>query len=61
MDMEVNEAKPPFRQANYLPRKIEVERRDDGSIVMRNLNPLVGVPDNIIAPIRRWEIGRAHV
>jgi len=54
MDMEVNTEKPPFRQANYLPRKIEVERRDDGSIIMRNLNPLVGVPDNIIAPIRRW-------
>lgn len=46
--------KPPFRKANYVERKVEVERRADGSIVLRNPHPLRGVPDNLIAPFRRW-------
>lgn len=54
MDMDVNVNKPPFRDANYLERKLHVERRDDGSIVMRNLNPLLPVPENLVAPIRKW-------
>lgn len=54
--MNVNMGEPPFRKANYLERKIEVERRADGSVVMRNLNPLINVPENIIAPLRRWAI-----
>ena len=46
--------KPAFRNANYLERKIDIDRRADGSVVMRNLNPLLPVPDNLIAPIRKW-------
>ena len=52
--MSVETKLPPFRNANYLERKLHVERRDDGSIVMRNLNPLLPVPENIIAPLRKW-------
>ncbi|MES1989803.1 MAG: AMP-binding protein [Pseudomonadota bacterium] len=46
--------KPAFRNANYLERKIDIDRRADGTIVMRNLNPLPPVPKNLIAPIRKW-------
>ncbi|MGV8998309.1 MAG: AMP-binding protein [Parvibaculaceae bacterium] len=46
--------KPAFRNANYLERKIDIERRADGSVVMRNLNPLLPVPENLIAPLRHW-------
>ncbi len=46
--------KPPFREPNYVERKVEVEHRADGSIVLRNPHPLRDVPDNMIAPFRRW-------
>lgn len=54
MDMEVDMTKPPFRDAKYLDRKLHVERRADGSIIMRNENPLLPVPENLVAPIRKW-------
>lgn len=46
--------KPPFRKANYVERKVDVERRADGSILLRNPHPLHEVPENLIAPIRKW-------
>lgn len=46
--------KPPFRKANYVERKVEVEHRADGSILLRNPHPLHDVPANLIAPIRKW-------
>ena len=54
MDMDIETSKPLFRKANYLERKIDIERRADGSVVMRNLNPLMPVPENLIAPFRKW-------
>ncbi|MEN6541733.1 AMP-binding protein [Parvibaculum sp.] len=52
MDM----SKPPFREPKYVERKVEVERREDGSIILRNPHPLRGVPENLIAPFRRWAV-----
>ena len=46
--------KPPFRKASYVERKVEVERRPDGSVILRNPHPLRDVPENLIAPFRRW-------
>ncbi|MDP1626813.1 AMP-binding protein [Parvibaculum sp.] len=45
---------PPFRFPNYVEPKLDIEHRADGSIVMRNPHPLRGVPENLIAPIRKW-------
>lgn len=45
---------PPFRKANYVEPRLEIERRPDGSILMRNPHPLRDVPVNPIAPFRRW-------
>jgi feruloyl-CoA synthase len=45
---------PPFRDANYVEPKIEVEHRADGSIVLRNPHPLRPAPANLIEPIRKW-------
>lgn len=56
MDMEIDTTKPPFRNANYRERKLEIERRADGSILLRNTNPLLPVPENLIAPIRKWAV-----
>ena len=45
---------PPYRDPGYVERKLEVERRADGSIVLRNPHPLRAVPSNLIEPIRKW-------
>ena len=45
---------PPFRDPGYVEPKVEVERRPDGSIVLRNPHPLRAVPANLIQPIRKW-------
>lgn len=45
---------PPFRDARYVEPKVEVERRADGSIVLRNPHPLRATPANLIEPIRKW-------
>ncbi|KAB7739932.1 AMP-binding protein [Parvibaculum sedimenti] len=52
MDM----SKPPFREPKYVERKVEVEHKPDGSIILRNPHPLRGVPENLIAPFRRWAV-----
>lgn len=49
-------SKPPFREPKYVERKVEVEHREDGSIILRNPHPLRGVPENLIAPFRRWAV-----
>lgn len=56
MNMPANVAKPPYRNAQYVERKIDVERRSDGSILLRNLHPLLEAPDNLAAPIRKWAV-----
>jgi len=45
---------PPFRDPGYVEPKVEVERRPDGSIVLRNPHPLRAVPANLIQPLRKW-------
>ncbi|MCC6919985.1 MAG: AMP-binding protein [Alphaproteobacteria bacterium] len=44
----------PFRRGANLPARVEIERRADGTIVLRNPYPLIERPPNVIAPIRRW-------
>lgn len=44
----------PFREVPYLPQKVEVERRDDGSILIRNGQPLKPYPPNMLAPLVHW-------
>jgi feruloyl-CoA synthase len=45
---------PPFRKVNFVPPRLHVERRDDGSIILRNDNPMDPPPRNIIEPLRQW-------
>ena len=45
---------PPFRDPKYVDRRIEVERRADGSILLRNPHPIRTPPANLIEPIRKW-------
>ena len=47
-------AAPPFKKLNWLKRDIEVERRADGSMVMRSRVPLQPHAPHIPALLRRW-------
>jgi feruloyl-CoA synthase len=44
----------PFRDIPYLPQKLDVERRSDGSIVLRNGQPMRPYPPHMLAPIVYW-------
>lgn len=50
----MNMPKPTFRKANYVEPRVEIKRRADGSILLRNPHPLRGVPENPVAPLRRF-------
>ncbi len=44
----------PFRKSANKPPRVEIERRDDGTLILRNPYPVVDAPENLIAPFRRW-------
>lgn len=44
----------PFREIPYLPQKLNVEHRDDGSIILTNGHPLRPYPPHMLAPIVYW-------
>ena len=44
----------PFREVPYLPQKLEVERREDGSILLRNGHPLRPHHPHMLAPLVYW-------
>lgn len=44
----------PFREVPYLPLKLRVDRRPDGTIYMENGNPLKDSPRHMLAPLVRW-------
>ncbi|MCF8470170.1 MAG: AMP-binding protein [Parvibaculum sp.] len=45
---------PSFRDPKYVERRVEVEHRADGSILLRNPHPLRDAPANLIEPLRKW-------
>jgi feruloyl-CoA synthase len=46
--------KPAFRKVNWLARDIDVERRDDGVIVIKSRIPLQDYEPHLAAPLARW-------
>lgn len=46
--------KPPFRKVNYLSNELEVEQRDDGSMILRLAHGLGSYDRNMIVPLRKW-------
>ena len=44
----------PFRDVPYLPQKSNVERRDDGAILLENGQPLKDYPPNMLWPLKHW-------
>ena len=52
------ELTPPFRDVPYLPQKLDVERRADGSVLLRNGQPLKPAPAHMLEPLLRWAATR---
>ena len=44
----------PFRDVPYLPQKMTVTRRDDGSILLDNGQPLKDFPPHMLWPLKHW-------
>jgi feruloyl-CoA synthase len=49
---------PPFRKLNWLRRDIELQRRDDGSMILRSRVPLQAYPAHIPSLLRKWAAER---
>ncbi len=52
--MSINLSEVPFRPVEFLPINLDVQKRDDGSIILRNLNPMGESPAHAAAPLRQW-------
>ena len=44
----------PFRDVPYLPQKLNVDRRDDGTILLSNGQPLKDHPPHMLWPLKYW-------
>ena len=44
----------PFREIPYLEQKLDVERREDGSILLKNGQPLKEYPPHMLWPFVHW-------
>lgn len=45
---------PPYRHVNYVERKVDIETREDGSMVLVNPHPIGEPAANLIEPLRKW-------
>ena len=43
-----------LRDPRYAPRRLTIDRRSDGSILLHNPTPLTGVFDDALAPLAHW-------
>jgi feruloyl-CoA synthase len=44
----------PFREVPYLPQKLQIDRRPDGTILLSNGQPLKAYPPHMLAPLQHW-------
>jgi feruloyl-CoA synthase len=54
MDAELNAATAPFRDPRYAPRRLEVERRDGGEVVLTNPAPYSTQFQTMTAALEHW-------
>ncbi|MBL8771106.1 MAG: feruloyl-CoA synthase [Phenylobacterium sp.] len=54
MDAELRTATAPFRDPRYAPRRLEVERRPGGEVVLTNPTPFDTTFRTTIAPLGHW-------
>lgn len=44
----------PFREVPYLPQKVQIDRREDGSVLLQNGQPLKDHPPHMLWPLKHW-------
>jgi len=44
----------PFREVPYLPQKVLIDRREDGTILLENGQPLKAHPPHMLSPLKQW-------
>ncbi len=54
MDAKLDIATAPFRDPRYAPRRLEVERRPDGSVILFNATPIKGAFATVAEPLVHW-------
>ena len=54
MDATLDITAAPFRDPRYAPRKLEVERRPDGTIILFNATPIKGAFATVAEPLPHW-------
>lgn len=54
MDADLSPITAPFRDARYAPRRLEVERRDGGEMVLTNPTPYSTAFQTVAAPLDHW-------
>ena len=50
----MNTSNLPFREVPYLPLKLDIDRRPDGTIYLNNGQPLKAHPPHLLAPLVKW-------
>lgn len=50
--------KAPYRQAHWADQAVDVERRDDGSIILKSPHARADAPKNLLEPINKWATER---
>jgi len=48
----------PFREVPYLPLKLKIDRRTDGTIYLEHGQPLKPCPPHMLAPLVKWAAAR---
>jgi len=54
MDAELKIATAPFRDPRYAPRRLEIDRRPDGTLILTNPTPVVSPWRTLTEPLAHW-------
>ena len=54
MTAKVKLAAAPFRDPRYAPRRLDVERRADGTVILTNPAPIKGAFATVVEPMAHW-------
>ncbi len=46
--------RPPFRKIDFVEPRVDVARRADGTLILKNPHPMGEPPVNVLAPLRAW-------
>ena len=44
----------PFRRIDFVEPRVDVVRRTDGALILKNPHPMGEPPANVLAPLRAW-------